>query len=68
MKYELITSVRIEDKTIRYGIRCALQNGEEIIIEDISSDKESIQRLVNNCNTYELSPIHIYDMIDDIIG
>ena len=68
MKYELITSVRIEDKTTRYGIRCALQNGEEIIIEDISSDKESIQRLVNNCNTYELSPIHIYDMVDDIIG
>ena len=68
VKYELISSPKSEDNTIRYGMRCISPNATAITIEDISSNKETVLRLVKNCNTYKLSPIHIFDVIDDVIG
>lgn len=37
------------------------------VINDISTDKEKVERLVALCNELELSPIHIYDVIDDFL-
>ena len=68
MRYELISSTRSNDNSISYGIKCVCDDSTSIIIEDISSDKETVLRLVNDCNTYNLSQIHIFDVIDDTIG
>ena len=40
---------------------------DDIVIEDISINKQKIEKLVNLCNELELSPIHIYDVIDDFL-
>ena len=37
-------------------------------IRDVTPNKEKMERLVSACNKLELSPIHIYDVIDDFIG
>lgn len=36
-------------------------------IKDISVNKTKIETLVNLCNKNNLSPIHIYDVIDDFL-
>lgn len=40
---------------------------EGIIIEDISTNKEKIEKLIILSNELDLSPIHIYDVIDDFL-
>ena len=37
------------------------------VINDISTNKEKVEKLVFLCNELELSPIHIYDVIDDFL-
>ncbi|MBQ7128906.1 MAG: hypothetical protein IJO19_02845 [Clostridia bacterium] len=39
----------------------------DIIINDISTEKEKIEKLVSLCNELDLSPIHIYDVIEDFL-
>ena len=36
-------------------------------IKDISVNKTKIETLINLCNKNNLSPIHIYDVIDDFL-
>lgn len=36
-------------------------------IKDISVNKSKIKTLVNLCNKNNLSPIHIYDVVDDFL-
>lgn len=36
-------------------------------IKDISVNKTKIETLINLCNQNNLSPIHIYDVIDDFL-
>lgn len=49
-------------ETKSYGI-----SYEGIIIEDISTNKEKIEKLIILSNELDLSPIHIYDVIDDFL-
>lgn len=49
-----------------YGI--ALQNYDEVRIEDISTDKKFVQHLVDFCNEYQVSSIHFPDVIQDAIA
>ena len=39
-----------------------------IKVQDISSNKNAIKDLVDLCNRLELSPIHLYDVIEDFLG
>lgn len=61
-------------KRISYGIVVysnADQDGTATIVDsvrDVSSNKENITRLVNECNRLRLSPIHLRDVVEDFIG
>ena len=35
---------------------------------DLSTDKHSVQRLVEKCNEYKLEPIHMFDVIEDFLA
>lgn len=45
-----------------YGITCG-----ERTIKDISTDKQRIEALIELCNSLELSPIHLDDVIEDFL-
>lgn len=47
-----------------YGIKY----NDELFAEDISADKDDVQRLVRQCNEYQLEPIHMFDVIDDFLA
>ncbi len=36
-------------------------------INDISIDKATVEELIHNCNILNASPIHIYEIIEDIL-
>ena len=40
---------------------------ENEVIDDISTDKESVQKFIDLINFHKLSPVHIYDAIYDFI-
>lgn len=42
-----------------------LGNREVCCVRDVSTNKEFVCRLVEDCNKYELDPIHIFDVIED---
>lgn len=63
--YQLIKSkVNDEDGNIfdTYGI-----SYKEIVIEDISTNKTNVEKLVRLCNELELSPIHLNDVVEDFL-
>ena len=37
-------------------------------VSDVSSDAELVEKLVQNCNRFELSPEHLRDVIDDFLA
>lgn len=39
----------------------------DIVIEDISTEKEKIEKLVRLCNELDLDPIHIHDVVEDFL-
>lgn len=45
-----------------YGIKC-----EECYVDNVSSDKAAVMQLIEHFNKYELSPIHLFDEIEDFI-
>ena len=36
-------------------------------VKDISINKAKVENLISLCNKLDLSPIHIYDVIDDFL-
>ena len=36
-------------------------------IQDITTDRDALDELVNLCNSMELSPLHIRDVIEDFL-
>ena len=36
-------------------------------IEDISTKKNTVERLVSMANQYDLSPIHLHDFVEDFV-
>ena len=57
---------------LTYGIACVdKQHGNnEVIaqISDITTDKNDAERLVDLCNEQHLSPVHLQDVINDLIA
>ena len=50
-----------------YGI-ITIINGETILsIPDISADKEKLEKLISTMNKYNLSVIHLHDVIEDFL-
>ena len=37
-------------------------------VNDLSSDKESVEKLISACNEGQLSLIHLYDVVDDYLA
>ena len=57
---------------LTYGIACVDEDDgtKELItqIPDISTDREKVERLVTVCNEQQLSPIHLQDVVDDLLA
>ena len=68
-KYSLITSTLVSEgtKVLSYGIYCT--KGSRVIASyhDISINKSCVQELVLQCNKLELSPSHLFDVVEDFI-
>ena len=63
--YEICESIiSAEDKTVKtYGLKYG-----SVKIEDISTDEREVVKLIESLNKLDVSPVHIYDIIDDFIG
>ncbi len=63
--YRVISSeITVEGENhITYGI-----NGETVCVNDISTDKESVEKLAELCNRLDLSEIHLIDVAEDFVG
>lgn len=53
---------------VSYGVSVYCENIRIIYISDISSEREVVEDLVYRCNKGRLDPIHLRDVIDDILG
>lgn len=50
-----------------YGIKA--QMGEEIcVIDDVSPDRDEVERIACLLEREQLHPIHLYDVITDLLG
>ena len=62
------------ESRISYGIVAysnAEQEGTTTIvasIRDITSDKNRLKRLVDDCNRLKLSTVHLYDVVEDFLS
>jgi len=53
---------------LSFGI-AALQNGEQIIlVSDISTNKNDVLKLAERCSKEKLSPVHLYDVVEDYLN
>ena len=57
------------DTQIFFGIVCIIQTRRKMLVIDevhhISADRTTLLELIERCNTGELSPIHLQDVIED---
>lgn len=58
--YEL-TEQKKNDLSV-YGIKYG-----NLQIDDISADKDKVEKFVDDINKYQLSPIHLGDVVDDFV-
>ena len=58
--YEL-TEQKKKDISV-YGIKYG-----NLQIDDISADKDQVEKFVDDINKYQLSPIHLGDVVDDFV-
>lgn len=53
---------------VSYGI-VAYQGGVEVArISDVSVEGDSVKELARLCNEYQVSPIHLWDVVEDWIS
>ncbi len=52
---------------IGYGIKC-IADGQKIVFEDISVDREKVQKFITLCNKLSLSPLHLADAVQDFLN
>ena len=67
--YSVICESLISEEGIEYttyGILTSV-GGEDIVISDITTDREALEDLVNRCNLGELDVIHLYDVVEDFL-
>ena len=63
------------ESRVSYGISAysddASENGTATIVSsvhDITSNKESLARLVDDCNRLKLSTVHLHDVVEDFLS
>ncbi len=65
--YMFMSTLECEEPSIgkydTYGI--ALEDYEDVSIEDISTNKNFVKHLVEFCNEYQVSPVHFLDVVED---
>jgi len=61
--------IMVEDVSMNsYGLVCMKDDEIQKRIDDISLEKEKIERAALAFNKYQLSPEHFEDAVDDIIA
>lgn len=58
--YEL-TEQKKNDISV-YGVKYG-----DLQIDDISADKDRVKKFIDDINKYQLSPIHLGDVVDDFV-
>ena len=58
--YEL-TEQKKNDISV-YGVKYG-----DLQIDDISADKDKVEKFVDDINKYQLSPIHLCDVVEDFM-
>lgn len=55
---------------VGYGICCAPRGGEQTAarVDNISLDRPTIDRVVALCNMLQLDPVHLRDVVEDILA
>ncbi len=48
-----------------YGVEVCFDEGESQKLADISLDRDAVEEFVQKCNTNELSPLHLTDVIEN---
>ncbi len=51
---------------IGYGIACQGET-EVFLLEDISCNADAVLLLIDRCNSFSLSPLHLSDVVEDFI-
>ena len=58
-----------EKSHLVYGIELANERGEiEACFPDLFCDRQKAKEFVSLCNQNQLSPIHLLDVIEDLLG
>lgn len=50
-----------------YGIKAIKENKEIAFVSDVSVDKAFVENIVRRCTDLQLAPIHIFDVVEDVI-
>lgn len=50
-----------------YGIEIVTENSEILCYQELSSDKESVEKLARNLDNSDISAVHINDIVGDFI-
>lgn len=75
VKYKITEGTYESDDSVSksYGIAVCANIGMNettsvlALIQDITTDRDALDELVNLCNSMELSPLHIRDVIEDFL-
>ena len=68
--YYILTSkdLQLEETVVRsYGIACLIDNALQQRIDDISTDKNTVEDGISRFNEYALLPEHFADAVDDLL-
>lgn len=63
----LIAKIKISENKM-YSVVVSDKDGKTTVYKELSSDEKAVRRFVDAINRGDVSPIHIDDMIEDIIG
>ena len=71
IEYKLVEETLFSQELGRYyrtyGI-AVFENGKQTeLVSDVSLDHTDVESLVSKCNKYGLEPIHLYDVIEDLL-
>lgn len=67
-KYILRSSEVVDEEEHTHTVYGIDVPTEHISIPDIFTDRATAVKFVNTCNELELSTIHIYDVIEDVLA
>lgn len=66
MNYRIFKEVK--NNVLTYGIAVDHGNVIDIIVSDISSDIDFVDDIVNKCNKFDVSEMHVKDVVCDFLA